>query len=100
MYEFSEKEVRIKFKKTEYGKKTNKMLYISLIIALVFFIASCIAFFLMGAGSEILSTTEDMWLNILFGLTAIAVIIACYFDGKRDGAIEQFKISIKKSQKK
>ena len=98
MYEYSKKEARNKFKKTEYGKKTNKMLYISLIIALVFFIASCIVFFLMGAGSEILSTKEDMWLNILFGATAISVIIACYFDGKRDGAIEQFKRSMKKSK--
>ena len=49
-----------------------------------------------GAGAMILTTTEDMWLNVLFGLTAIAVIIACYFDGKRDGAIEQFKRSKKK----
>lgn len=100
MYEFSDKEFRNKFKKTEYGKKTNKMLYISLIVAFILFIASCVVFFLMGAGSEILTTTEDMWLNILFGITSIAVIIACYFDGKRDGAIEQFKKSLKKSTKK
>ena len=98
MYEFSDQEFRNKFKKTEYGKKTNKMLYISLIIALILFIASCVAFFLMGAGSEILTTIEDMWLNILFGITAVAVIIACYFDGKRDGAIEQFKRSSKRSK--
>ena len=96
MYEFSDKEARSKFKKTEYGKKTNKMLYISLAIALILFIVSCVVFFLMGAGNEILSTTEDMWLNILFGITAISVVIACYFDGKRDGAIEQFKRSTKK----
>ena len=91
MYEFSDKEARAKFKKTGYGKKTNKMLYISLVVAGVLFIVSCIVFFLMGAGSKILTTTEDMLLNILFGITAISVIIACYFDGKRDGAIEQFK---------
>jgi len=96
MYEFSDKEARAKFKKTEYGKKTNKMLYVSLAVALLLFVASCVAFFLMGAGNELLTTTEDMWLNILFGITAIAVIIACYFDGKRDGAIEQFKRGKKK----
>lgn len=94
MYEFSEKEVRTKFKKTEYGKKTNKILYVSIIIAIVLFTASCVVFFLVG--DKILSTTEDIWVNILFGTTAIAVIIACYFDGKRDGAIEQFKRSNKK----
>lgn len=91
MYEFSDKEVRAKFKKTEYGKKTNKMLYISIAVAGVLFVASFVAFFIVGAGNETLSTTVDMWLNILFGITAISVIITCYFDGKRDGAIEQFK---------
>ena len=96
MYEFSDKEARAKFKKTEYGKKTNKMLYISLIISMFLFLTSCIVFFVMGAGSELLTTTQDMWLNILFGITAIAVIIACYFVGKRDGAIEQFKRGKKK----
>lgn len=96
MYEFSDKEARTKFKKTEYGKKTNKMLYISLVVALLLFVASCTVFFLMGAGNELLTTTEDMWLNILVGITAISVIIACYFDGKRDGAIEQFKRGKKK----
>lgn len=95
MYEFSEKEIRSKFKKTEYGKKTNKMLYISIVISLVLFIVSCVLFVIIGAGKEILTTVEDAWLNIIFGITAISVIISCYFDGKRDGAIEQFKKSKK-----
>ena len=99
MYEFSSKEVRIKFKKTEYGKKLNKMLLICVIVSGILFVGSCIAFFLMGAGDKLLSTKEDMILNILFGLTAISVIITCYFDGKRDGAIEQYKLSIKKTKK-
>lgn len=98
MYEFSDKEIRAKFKKTDYGKKTNKMLYISLTVALVLFIVSCVAYFIMGAGNELLTTIEDMWLNILFGITTIAVIFACYFDGKRDGAIEQFKRRNKKTE--
>lgn len=99
MYEFSSKEVRTKFKKTEYGKKLNKMLLISVIISGVLFFGSCIVFFLMGSGAELLSTKEDMLLNILFGVTAISVVITCYFDGKRDGAIEQYKLSIKKTKK-
>jgi len=96
MYEFSEKKIRSKFKETEYGKKTNKMLYISIAISLVLLIASCVAFFMSGAGNELLNTTEDMCLNILFGITAMAIVISCYLDGKRDGAIEQFKRGNKK----
>ena len=53
----------------------------------------------MGAGQKFLSTKEDMILNILFGITAMSVIITCYFDGKRDGAIEQYKLSVKKIKK-
>ncbi len=96
MYEFSDKEARTKFKKTEYGRKTNKMLYISLVIAVVLFIASCIIYFVVAFDNKFLTDIESILLNILFGITAIAVILACYFDGKRDGAIEQFKRGNKK----
>ena len=96
MYEFLDKEIRGKFKKTEYGKKLNKLLYISIGISSVLVLTSCIVFFLVGAGNKILTTKEDMCLNLLFGITTIAVIISCYFDGKRDGAIEQFKRDKKK----
>lgn len=96
MYEFSNKQIRSKFKKTEYGKKTNKMLYISIAISLVLLIVSCIAFFIMKAGDELLTTTEDILLNILFSITAMSIVISCYLDGKRDGAIEQFKRGNKK----
>ena len=99
MYEFSKKEIRSKFKKTEYGKKVNKTLYISIVISVVLFLISVIIFIMMGAGNKLLTTKQDMWLNILFGITAISVIISCYFDGKRDGAIEQFKCENKKQKK-
>lgn len=91
MFEKVDKEIREKFKKTDYGKKVNKMLFISFIVAAVLFLTSCIVFFSVGAGNRILSTTTDFLLNILFGITVVAVILTCYFDGKRDGAIEQFK---------
>lgn len=96
MFEFSNKEIKSKFNKTEYGKKTNKMLYISLMVSGVLFLVSCIMFFVMGAGNKMLTITQDSWLNILFGVTTISVIMTCYFDGKRDGAIEQFKRENKK----
>ena len=73
-----------KFKETEYGKKTNKMLYISApfgIIALIFYVLITTKVIELG----------DSMLSFAFGLIFIAVIIMCYFDGKRDGAIEQFK---------
>ena len=98
MYEFSEKEIRTKFKKTKYGKKANKLLYTSIIITVVLLLISCILFIVMGYGEKILTTKQDLILNILFGITAISVILTCYFDGKRDGAIEQYKISIKKEK--
>ena len=92
MYEFSNKEIREKFKKTEYGKKTNKMLY----TALGFFGASCLIEIILF----------DLWkINILnseFGLVLcefvifVSFVMTLYFDGKRDGAIEQFKRMKKK----
>ena len=96
MYEFSDKKVRDKFKKTEYGKKINIKLYISIVAAVILFLISSFSFFIMGAGGKILTITQNLILNIIFGITVIAIIIACYFDGKRDGAIEQFKIDNKK----
>ena len=99
MYEFSSKEARTKFKKTEYGKKLNKILLILVVVSVVLFFVSCLSFFLIGAGDKLLSTKEDIILNILFGITAISVVITCYFDGKRDGAIEQYKLSVKKIKK-
>ena len=91
MFEKIDKETREKFKKTQYGKKITKMLIISTIVSFVLFFISCIVFFSVGAGNRILTTTTDFLLNILFGLTAISIVLTCYFDGKRDGALEQFK---------
>lgn len=85
MYEFTDKEIRKKFKETAYGKKTNKMLYISLpfgIAALVFYILITINVIKL----------DEATLRLAFAIIYVAVIIMCYFDGKRDGAIEQFKI--------
>lgn len=92
MYEFSSKDIKEKFKKTEYGKKTNKMLVISIIISVLLFLSSVIAYFVISYDKVLLTVTEDMVLNILFGITCISIIITCYFDGKRDGAIGQYKI--------
>lgn len=99
MYEFSSKEIRNKFKQTEYGKKTNTWLYISLttvaIIAILSFTFCTLLF------TKTISVSQDFLItiaSILSGLFSISVIISCYFDGKRDGAIEQFKSTISKKK--
>lgn len=92
MFEFSNKELKNKFKETIYGKKLNKILYISLSIALLLLMLSLFLFYLFDNLNDI----EKIILSILFGITSISFIIACYLDGKRDGAIEQFKLQIKK----
>jgi len=81
-YEFQTKELRAKFKKTPLGKKYNKALYVSLLV----FIFSAIVAVILRFALEI-SLTELIWITI------IPMIVACYFDGKRDGAIMQFKES-------
>ena len=96
MYELINKEIRNKFKKTKYGKKVNKMFTISIVIALLFcFVWGFVNGFIYGAELELTNTQENL-LNLLSILTVIALTIGCYFDGKRDGAIEQFKRSLNK----
>lgn len=90
MYEFTKKEIREQFKKTEYGKKTTRMLYMSIIVTAMLFTASILFNILLDK-----TTMNSIILIILNTLTSVAFIISCYFDGKRDGAIEQFKINKK-----
>lgn len=95
MYEFNKKEIRKKFKGTEYGKKTNGWLYISIIITVIFIIIYGVLCILSCGENIELKITSQILLDILKTLTLISVICMCYFDGKRDGAIEQFKKNIK-----
>ena len=96
MYEFTKKEIRNKFKKTKYGKKVNKMFAISMVIVFIFcFICGFTFGFIDGAELEINKTQENL-LNILSALTLASVIVGVYFDGKRDGAIKQFKRTLNK----
>lgn len=95
MYEFTKKEIRKQFKETEYGKKTNRWLYISLTVFLVVYIVIPFIFgFAAGVSGLSLEKTEKMFMeyaDILDAATFISLAIVLYFDGKRDGAIEQFK---------
>jgi len=80
-YEFASKEIRAKFKKTKLGKKLNKILYIFLIIAVVLLIGSVVNFIFGNGNLDI----------FIYAVTLVAWLSTVYFDGKRDGAIAQFK---------
>lgn len=96
MYEFTKKEIRNKFKKTKYGKKVNKMFTVSIIIVFIFcFILGFSAGFIHGAELELNKMQENL-LNVFSSFTFASIIIGVYFDGKRDGAIEQFKRTLNK----
>lgn len=90
MYEFTDKKIRDKFKKTAYGKKTNEMLLKSLIV-----VASIIVISLLIILFYIVNIIDlDFFaptIGLLVCLFFMSIITACYFDGKRDGAIEQYK---------
>ena len=94
MYEFTEKKLREKFKKTKYGKKTNVMLYKSLIFVfsmIVVLLSSILLFYIELINKDVFVLIIPIEICLFF----ISVITACYFDGKRDGAIEQYKNSLK-----
>ena len=93
LYEFTKKELRKEFKKTEYGKKVNIWLYISLVINIFIYILD-ILFFFIFLDSENITTLFPVMITISF----ISSVICCYFDGKRDGAIEQFKRDYRKNK--
>lgn len=99
MYEFEKKELRKEFKETEYGKKTNKMLYTSIIVGLVIFgVVSFVLGFLDGLDLCETLFIRELLSNILSPLFFVIAVVVCYFDGKRDGAITQYKKSRKENK--
>lgn len=96
MYECTSKEIREKFKETEYGKKTNNWVtLIAIITILILIIGEAFVFLYM---KKIINISHDLFIYITGAIGLIFIIlciVACYFDGKRDGAIEQFKRDIK-----
>ena len=82
-YEFQKKEVREKFKKTELGSKLNKKLYISICICIVSLIVLILNLYIIK---------NDIILIFIPTIFAVSLVIMCYYDGKRDGAITQFSI--------
>ena len=99
MYEFTDKEIRAKFKETEYGQKTNKYLKISLVIfvivAILIPLIFGVFFGMQGYDSDKLMEEFNKISSFYLLLVEFSLIFVLYFDGKRDGAIEQFKKNMK-----
>ena len=82
-YEFQKKEVRESFKKTELGSKLNKKLYISICVCIISLIVLILDLYIIK---------NDIILIFIPTIFAVSLVIMCYYDGKRDGAITQFSI--------
>lgn len=96
MYEFNKKELREAFKKTELGKKYNLYVIISCIVMVIFFIAVYIIYVFNLNNTKDLTNIQSILITLLFFFFFVSAITACYFDGKRDGAFKQFKLTYKK----
>lgn len=96
MYEFNKKELREAFKKTELGKKYNMYVIVSCIVMAIFFVAVYIIYVFNLNNNKDLTNTQSILITLLFFFFFVSAITACYFDGKRDGAFKQFKLTYKK----
>ena len=92
MYELIDKKIKNKFNETKYGKKTNKMFLIASINFVIIILLFATLYYLNLKNA--ISINDDL-INIGKYILFIVAILVCYFDGKRDGAIEMFK-NIKK----
>ena len=86
MYEFTDKKTREKFKKTAYGEKIGKSFGTAVGICAMFLLLLMAVTLLHEQGI----LNDDLLALVKFP-AFISAIFAIYFDGKRDGAIEQFK---------
>ncbi len=97
MYEFGNKEDKKRFLKTKYGKKVNKMFRIAVIVSIVNILLVIVAYVVSLKNMIDTSSSEyNLLFNIALCIGSVSIVIACYFDGKRDGAFEQFKLLDKK----
>ncbi len=99
MYEFTKREAREKFKKTDYGKKTNTYILISYIC---FFLALALSVILTVVSDNTFVMSFDLnkiiieelsmslYSYISYGILLLSIICLIYFDGKRDGAIKSY----------
>ena len=96
MYEFNKKEIKEAFKKTDLGKKYNLYVIVSAVVMGIFFVALYTVYLFYLGSDDNLTKTQYFLATLLFFMFFISAITACYFDGKRDGAFKQFKLTYKK----
>ena len=95
MDEFIRRKIDKKLKINEYIIKSNKWLGLSsfiTIVLIVLYIFICIS---ISINDVTLTSTNDMLLMVLNAMTLISALLSCYLWGKRNGAIEQFKSTLK-----
>ena len=93
-YEFSTKETRKDFRSTDLGKQLNIQVYISNVIAALSVIITVFMYFNAASAhdNKFFATLENnTGVFVMMIISFLLIISACYFDGKRDGAITQFK---------
>ncbi len=105
MYEKVGKEVKEAFKKTKYGKKTNKHMLIGAIAFLVFLIISVILTIILDNSfsidvfeDNIISFNLNLICYFSYLITVIIALMLVYLDGKRDGAIKCFEENFDKKK--
>ena len=100
MYEFTDKEIRKEFHKTEYGKKVNLYIIVGYILFFVTLLSSVLLTILTKQNffdviyAMKVKTFDNLAQKITFicyGACMISIILLVYFDGKRDGAITEYK---------
>ncbi len=98
MYEKVKKEEKEAFEKTLYGKKVNKHMLIGLIVFVISLIISIVMSFVIDEGltietfdNNVITFNLNLVCYLFYIITMITAFALVYLDGKRDGAIMQFK---------
>ena len=91
MYEFTKKEIRNRFKRTKIGKAINNALLISFVLLMISSFAFGIVEGYIESSEETISRSLEISRMICLLLTFIFYSMTIYVDGRRDGAIDQFK---------
>ena len=91
MYEFTKKEIRNRFKRTKIGKTINKALLISFVLLMISSFALGVVEGYIEGSEETISKSLETTRIICLLLTFIFYSMTIYIDGRRDGAIDQFK---------
>ena len=93
-YEFSKKEIRKSFKENAYGKRVHMRFIVGTAVFIISLIISITMYFSMAAQYDynifvVLEKEVGVFCSVV--ITFLLLILDCYLDGKRDGAISMFE---------